>query len=536
MVPTRRRFLRICLVILLAASTCVFSEDFASATVSTNVPLDDLDYVYLNKLIAQGLIKSDMWATRPFSRFEMARLVREARESWNKLSKSERENLALIEGLLVLLEKRYCEEIDDLKGSRKASSTFVKLAERLTAQFRYQDKHYSVYNNEGLDFYDGGNALMDLTMRATVANYLGLFAEPRFVYYGNAENARDAKGNEVDEANFYFQKYYAKLDVKNIEIEFGADSLWWNPSYNGALLMSNNAEPFRMVKVSNPLPTVLPWILDYLGLFKYNFVFATLDSNRLNPVYPHPRFETNHNNPYFAGIHVDLKPRPWLEFGFNLISIYGGEGRDNLSLKEHLQAIFANRNLTGDVSANSQFSMYWQFRFQDLLPIAKTFSFYGEWGGEDMALPPDRRAYQLGLLLGDLLKWQGRLQLQIEYTNTSVTSVPTAWYTNSEYPATYEGRVFGHHVGTDGEDFFAALSILINPQLSIRIQGDYEKRRTTLENGERVYRGQVEALYNLNHNVSIIGGVGLEKVENAGYVEGADENRSFFSLQFRYYF
>jgi len=96
--------------------------------------------------------------------------------------------------------------------------------------------------------------------------------------------------------------------------------------------------------------------------------------------------------------------------------------------------------------------------------------------------------------------------------------------------------VFGHHVGTDGEDVFASLSILINPQLTLRIQGDYEKRRTTLENGERVYQGQVEALYNVSDKLSILGGVGFEKVENADYVEGADENRSFFSLQFRYYF
>jgi len=535
MVSTRRRFLRICLVILLAASTCVFSEDFASATVSTNVPLDDVAYVYLDKLIAQGLIKSDMWATRPFSRFEVARLTVEARASWDKLSKPERENLFLIGELLVWLEKMYREEIDDLKGSRKAVSTFVKPAERLTAQFRYQDKQYSVYNNEGLDFYDGGNALMDLTMRATVANHLGFFAEPRFVYYGNAENARDAKGNEVDEANFDFQKIYAKLDVKNIEIQFGADSLWWNPSYHGALLMSNNAEPFVMFKVSNPLPTVLPWILEYLGLFKFNVVFAKLDSNRLNPLYPDQYLNNNYNEPYFAGIHLDFKPAPWLEFGFNLNSIYGGDDID-LSFTEHLQAIFTNTNLTGDVSANSQFSMFWQFRFQDLLPISKTFSFYGEWGGEDKALPPDRRALQLGLLFGDFLKWQGRLQLQMEYTNTSPSSVPTAWYAHGEYPATYEGRVFGHHVGTDGEDVFASLSILINPQLTLRIQGDYEKRRTTLENGERVYQGQVEALYNVSDKLSILGGVGFEKVENADYVEGADENRSFFSLQFRYYF
>ena len=531
----RRFSFRLFFILLLTVSAAVIPQRQSRAMVSTNVPLDDVSYFYLEKLIMQGLVKSDVWATRPFSRFEMARLISEARQNWKKLPEEERQKLPLIRELITWLEKRYAEEVDHVENSHKAATTYLKPADRVSGTIRYQDDAYSTYNNEGIEFYDGSNAVVDVTTHARIGGVLGLFAQPRFVYYGNAEDVRNPKGNEVDQSNFDLQKWYAKLDIMNIELQYGADSLWWNPSSHGALTMSNNAEPFPMFKLSNPIPTVLPWVFDIFGLFKYTFVFATLDNDRLDPRYPDERLITDHDEPYLAGIHLDFKPAPWMEFGFNLISIYGGEGR-NLSATDHARIIFFNDNLTGNLSSNGQFSMFWQLRFHNPLPISETLSFYGEWGGEDAALPPDRRAYQLGLLLGDFLKLQGRLQLRFEYTDTSPQSVPTAWYTHAQFPPTYEGRVFGHHLGTDGQDFLASLSILLSPHLRLFLEGDYENRRTSLDNGEEVLQGNIRALYDLSDNMSILGSVGMESVDNLDFIEGASGNRSFLSLRFLYYF
>ena len=536
MFSVKRSLLRIFLGMTILVSLSLCLRVSAQAAVSTNVPLDDISYFYMDKLVNQGLVKSDLAATKPFSRFEMARLCAEARTNWDNLTQSEQAKLALIEDILQRLENRYREEIEDITGVKEAATTFFKPADRISALYRYQDGPYAVSNNQGLDFYDKSNAVIDLTMRATIANVVGTFLQPRFVYYGEGD-ALNAKGNQVDQTNFDFLTYYAKLDYNNIELELGADSLWWSPVHNGALIMSDNAQPFPMAKLSNPLPTFLPWIFASLGPFKYNFVFATLDSNRLNPAYPSPSIvATTYNKPSYAGIHLDFKPRPWFEFGFNYDCIYGGEGT-NLSFTDKIRVIFGNSNLGGNLEANSQFSMFWNARFNDIGWLAQTLSFYGEWGGEDKGYPfPDRRAYQLGLLLGDFLKWQGRLQLAVEYANTSPQSVRAAWYTHAEYPATYEGRVFGHHVGTDGEDIYASLSILVSPQLQVQLDGNYEKRRTSLDNGERAMLGQIEAIYSLKENLSLTGSVGLEKVDNAGYVEGATDNRYFLSLQLHHYF
>jgi hypothetical protein len=513
----------------------------ALGQVSTNVPVDDCAYRDLEKVIAQGLIKSDLWGTRPMSRFEMARLVQEARESWEWLTLEERQNLGLIREILLRLEKRFREDIDEVMGFQKTVSTFVKPAERVTAYYRYQNHAHSTFNNEGIDYYDGGNAVVDLTMRARIASYLGLYAQPRFVNYQNSEDLRDVKGNKVEETSTDSQKHYAKLDIYNWEIQYGVDSLWWNPSHHGALIMSNNAEPFQMVKLSNPLPTMLPLGLDFLGLLKFNFIFTTLDSNRLNPRPGQEQLLNERNEPYLFGLHLDFKPRPWLEFGLNHLSIYGGEGRGGLSTHDHLRVMFRNENLTGQLSANSQSSAFFLIRwyhFSNFLSISETLSLYGELGGEDEGYPPDNRAFQLGILLGDFLKRNGRLQLRLEYANTTPfkDELKTVWYSHGEYPATYEGRIFGHHVGSNAEDIFARLGILLNPKLEIGLQGDYERHGTSLEAEERVLQGQIDVLYRPKNDFSIIGCAGMEHVENLGFIKGSDDDCMFLSLRLRYYF
>lgn len=513
----------------------------AFGAVSSNVPLDDYAYNDLEKLVNQGLIKSDLWGTRPISRIEMARLIHEAREGWDMLLQEEQQNLEIIRKILVRFENEFWEELSVVSGFQESLNTFVKPIERVTMGYRFQDDDYSLFNNEGLDYYEGNNALVETTMRASFKGFLGVFVQPRFVYYENKDNLQDIKGNEVKDSHFTFHTYYSKLQLGKTEILYGRDTLWWNPCYHGALIMSNNAEPFRMYKLSNPNPTILPWFFKHLGLFKYSLVFATLDSQRLNPRPGNENFITNHNNPYFSALHLDMKPFPWLELGVNHINIYGGEGRTDLDYQDHLELMFRNKNLTGDQSANSETSAFMLLRwyhFSDFIPLAETLSLYGEWGGEDKAYPPDDRAFQVGLLFGDFLKWRSRLQLRLEYINTTPfkDEPKDVWYSHPEYPATYEGRVFGHHVGSNAEDYFARLDISMTPRVDLGLQADYERRGTALEAEEKVLQWQLDTHYRLSDHLSLLGMVGIEEMENAGFIKGETENHSFFSVWMRYYF
>ena len=506
------------------------------AQVSTNVPLDDFAYKDLDRLIAQGLIKSDLLGTRPITRMEMARLIHEARENFASLSQYERRRLYLIQDTLLLLENEFNEELQELTGSKGMVSTFIKPVERISFYYRYQDNDHSIFNSEGLNYYDGSNVVVDFTMQARIKSNLGLFAQPRFVYRENKEDLKNIKGNEIEGTITDFHKYYAKLAIRNLEMEYGKDSLWWGPSFHGALIMSNNAEPFKMFKLSNPAPIALPG----LGLFKGNFIFTSLDSYRLNPIPSQEQFVTDHDNPYLLGLHLNFKPRPWFEFGINQINIYGGEGRENLGLDEHFN-VFANHNLGGRLSVNSETSAFFLFRwynFDNFVPLSETLSLYGELGGEGEGYTSDNIAFQLGFLFGDFLKYGGRLQFRMEYINTNPfdDDIEFAWYNHNEYPVTYDGMVFGHHVGSDAEDIFARLSILLNKKLEVGLQADLERHGTSLGTEERLLQGSIDAHYRFKENFSILGSVGIEQVENVDFNKGISEDRTLFSLLTRYSF
>lgn len=57
---------------------CLVLNDEAHALSSANIPLDSPIYLYLEKLAGAGLVSSDFRGIRPYTKAEVARLVREA--------------------------------------------------------------------------------------------------------------------------------------------------------------------------------------------------------------------------------------------------------------------------------------------------------------------------------------------------------------------------------------------------------------------------------------------------------------------------
>ena len=123
-----------------------------------------------------------------------------------------------------------------------------------------------------------------------------------------------------------------KINIKNLEIEIGRDSQWWGPGYHGSLLLSNNAEPFDMVKISNPRPVLLPWIFRFLGPFRIMAFYTELEDERAVP------------EPKLFGMRLNFKPHPNLELGFSRSIMFGGQGRDeNFSIEDYWKIFWATR-------------------------------------------------------------------------------------------------------------------------------------------------------------------------------------------------
>jgi hypothetical protein len=407
---------------------------------STYLPVDDHVYHVLSYLEAQGVIESGLLTTKPLSRKEIARLTLEA--EGNAEGKS-----IFIQNLVKSLKEEFKDEINDTR--------FIKPVDSVYGEYVYNDSNNQAlnYNNDG-DIYDKGTSLrVGLISRAELG-WISFYINPE-VRYSDSDT------------DLILKKGYGVLSFLGLDLIAGKDSQWWGPGYNGALLLSNNPEPLTFVSLTNPQPVLLPWILEYLGPFRFT-VFAT-------------RLEKNRNDvpePILWGMRLNFKPHPYLEVGLERTAIFGGQGRSESLTAWWRSFTGVGENKTGVDSGDQRagFDLKLTIPFQ-LQPL----QLYVEADGEDEAGGwPSKWAYLTGIYLPRILNIE-RVGLRAEYATTHVSGFPNVWYTHYIYTSgyTYKGRIIGHHMGTDSNDIFLELSYLI-PEQNGRISISYDREEHNL--------------------------------------------------------
>ena len=504
---------------------------FSWAISSVNVPLDSWVYDTLDRLEGYGLIDSALSGTKPYSRMEAARLTAEAQRKWEERQPQRKSGgfveKELIPSLLGKLKKEFKVELVESgfeEGSR--APTYLKPIDEVILKYVFQTddavyrpqignppQHtiYPIYNNDGIVYQEHHNFSAEFQGEGRLWNHISLYYRPIF------------KAFEGQKAKLDLDKGYLKVEAARMELEAGRDSLWWGPGYHGALLMTNNARPFDLIKLSNDRPYLLP----LLGPFKFNLFFSRLDNEA--PSIP---------KPLLYGLRFNFKPHPIVEFGISHIAIFDGEGREDLSLGDVLEILYSNRNLEGKKASNQQVAIDLVLRwpnFDRILPLARSLKFYGEYGAEDTGFLPDRRAYLLGLFFSDLFL-TGRIDLRLEYTNTSPRDVSSAWYTHNEYPPIFHDRIFGHHVGSNGQDYFARLTAYLTPKLLLGFDLDAEIQGSREAVKTNTYRWGTDLEYFLTDRMRLKGRYIVELFKDPDFIAGGDSTRHLFGLEFHHSF
>jgi len=429
--------------------------------------------------------------------------------------------------LLDRMAEDYDEELSEARIQGSFPGTFIKPLDGFSIKYNSLDGPFSMFNNEGIDYFDGSNAMAQFQSRARLWGVFSFYIQPMIIYN---QKYKGIEGN--DETDFRIHKGYMKFTVDNFEIEWGKDSLWWGPGHHGALLISNNARPFEMIKISNPRATLLPSIFRYLGPFRYTLLYSTLDKEANSG---HPP------NSELFGLRFDFKPHPLFEFGMSYLAHFGGDrpGIEDLDLSDYLYIIFSAECRAGDKrDSNKEFAVDAALtipNISDLVPVAHSVKLYAEWGGEDKAYPPDRRAYLLGVMFNDIFLAQG-LQLRAEYANLSPKSVPGAWYSHGWWPMKHYGRVFGHHAGTDSDDLFIELSHTINDSFFYKAGFDKEKSGLTKAYTQEKYQYFLEAGYNFKKWSTIQVEYGYEDINNLDNVKDSKEKNHFIGTEITFRF
>ena len=484
---------------------------------SVNIPLDSPFYQHIDILDAQGLIKSGLSSTKPFSRAEAGRLLAEA------IDHGEAEDLSpFTSQILDRMARVYKEEIAEARLPGYGPRTYLKPLDGLSLTYTFLDGPFSVFNNEGIEYFDGNNAVLQFQSSARLWGVFSVFLQPILIYNGKFSGI---EGNDKTEITLH--RYYLKLTLGNFEIEAGRDSLWWGPGYHGALIISNNARPFNLIKITNPRAMLLPWFFSALGAFKYNIFFSVLDEDEASG---HP------SDSELFGARFDFKPHPILELGVSYLIHFNGDrpGIESLGFSDYFYILTRGVNRAGDKrDSNKQLAIDAALTIPNvskLVPVSDSIRLYVEWGAEDSEYPPDKRAYLLGTLFNNLFEVEG-LQFRTEYARLSPRSKRTAWYAHPIWPMKYKGRVFGHHAGTDSDDLFFELSHQIRPQFLYRLGFDRERSGLSKAHIQEKNQYFFEAGYDLKEWWNLAVRYAYEEIDNVENVEGTTQENHLIGAE-----
>ncbi|MGH9528949.1 MAG: capsule assembly Wzi family protein, partial [Terriglobales bacterium] len=123
--------------------------------------------------------------------------------------------------------------------------------------------------------------------------------------------------------------------ISNIQFSFGEQSQWMGPSEAGSLLMSDNAEPFPMLKVDTPSAYNIPFLSRLLGPIRLQYFIGQLSGQQWEecdlcantfPGYVGIVGPNISPQPFIHGEKISFKPTPNLEFGMGVTAMFGGPG------------------------------------------------------------------------------------------------------------------------------------------------------------------------------------------------------------------
>ncbi|HWR71893.1 MAG TPA: capsule assembly Wzi family protein [Nitrospirota bacterium] len=429
------RVVLFCLAVLTAGA--------ASAGASTYLEVGDETYAILSRLEAEGVVRSGLLATKPLSRTEAARLFREAEK--NSEGGSE-----FIRSLVRELKERAMPQEPEGDGLRPLDSVYGNYihtnadVRTLTYGAARQNAQALNYNNDGDTYARGSNTRAGFTSRLEDLGRFSFFLNPEY----------RSSGSDHD---LIIRAAYGVVDL-GWDLVVGKESQWWGPGHHGALLLSNNAEPFTLARITNPEPLTLPWLFEFLGPVRISFFATELEKDR-----------TDIPEPYLWGMRFDFKPLVNVEIGLQRTAFLGGRGtKDGISAwgKSFFASDAHDPGEAGDHRAGYDITLTFPF---DSQPV----QIYTEGAAEDSVNLPNQWAYLYGLYLPRLLDAE-RIELRVEWAETYDRHEPSTWYLHHVYTAgyTYKSRVIGHFMGTNSRDTFAELTYRVperNARLSLFI-------------------------------------------------------------------
>jgi membrane-associated phospholipid phosphatase len=470
---------------------------------SPYVPLDSWVYPAMDRLIAQGFIKSAIVGMRPWTRFECARLVSEAGEQFEDGDASSSEAAKIYASLTQ--EFKGDEELlaggDNTRVKfESAYSRFTGISGQPLSQGYHYDFGQTVINDYGRPNEEGFNNVTGFSAWATESSFT-VYASGEFQHAPGSPPLSAAARQVISQTQFIpvppaiplsqtdrFQLLdtYVGMTLDNWQFTFGKQSLWWGPGAGGPMTLSNNAAPINMFRINRVSPFKLPSFLKLMGpmrielflgqLSGQNFVFGQstgLLGSWTSTIAPQPMI---------SGERFSFKPTQNVEFGFSLTTLFAGQGVP-FTTHTYLKGVFGSGNGNPGTSQDpgdrrSGFDLTYR------LPLLRNWAtFYADGFADDQFTPVaywDRSAWTAGLYFSHFPKAR-KLDLRVEGVYSDVPAGGAIghgfFYWNDRFVSGYtnQGNLMGSWIGRDGQGAQAWSNYWFTPKNRIQVNFRHEK-------------------------------------------------------------
>ena len=302
---------------------------------SVYVPLDSWVYAAFDRLAALGYLTSSFAGMRPWTRTECARLVLQA----GRLVEQDEHPSDHAVALYKELREEFFPPRQSAFGFELESAYFRFLG---IAGTPLRDGYHfaqTITNDYGRRYAKGGNVVMGLSLRGQGGP---------FAWYVRGEYQRWSSSDAVPQtalqaiaaadrtpvtaeptagaSRFRLLEGFIAVQLRQIQISFGKQSLWLGPGSAGPLLFSNNAEPVWMLQINRVSPWEIPGVVRVLGPMRWQLFLGQLAGHRFvfsDPTLYGPAIRPQ---PFLHGEKVSFHPTENFEFGMGVTTIFGGPG------------------------------------------------------------------------------------------------------------------------------------------------------------------------------------------------------------------
>jgi membrane-associated phospholipid phosphatase len=429
---------------------------------SVYVPVDQWPYEAVDRAAALGYVHTAYYGLRPWTRLQFAEIVLQIQEAVDLIGADD------VAEIYEALQKEFSPELQRLKGSSGASAEVEEIYSRVTgiAGTPLTDGFHfgqTIYNDYGRPYYSGFNNVTGFAARTSGGpivlyvrgEYQHAPSQPAYsesvrTLIGQLDQNPVQPGNPISTRNYFrLLEAYTAFNFKLIQFTVGKQDLWWGPEAGGPMLMSNDAEPFYMGRMTNVRPIRIPWLSKVMGPMSFDFFFGQLAGHQFPP------------GPWTHGQKLTFRPTRNLELGFSRTVVFAGEGH-GLTWESFWRSFwsFGDNPSTTPGSTNDVGDRRGGFDLKYRIPgLRDWLTYYADAFTDDDPSPlsaPNRAAFNTGIYLPKfpkLHKLDFRAEGLLSTRSDTAQFHGNFFYWNGAYHDSYTNKenLLGSWVGRQGQ-------------------------------------------------------------------------------------